>query len=230
MKPTSSSTMAVKRAFDICAALFGLTLCLPFWAPVAVAIKLDSTGPVFWRQVRIGRAGRPFRILKFRTMRVAAEGAGPNYTVANDARITHVGMWLRATKFDELPQLFNVLFGDMSMVGPRPETPDLMADYTQEQRAVMLALRPGITDYASVLLRDEGRLLSEVGDPARFYRETLIPTKYRLCRRYQDEIGLRADIKIIFMTLGALSPRRPPAVPKMANASRAVGGSDVLTK
>lgn len=202
----------LKRLFDIGASGFGLALCLPLFAVVAVAIKCDGPGPVFFRQIRVGRNGRPFPILKFRTMRPAAEAAGPNFTVEGDLRITRVGAWLRAAKFDELPQLLNVLVGDMSMVGPRPETPDLMAHYTPEQRADMLSIRPGVTDYASILLRNEGALLARASDPARFYREAIMPLKAELCRVYLEEISLRADLEIILITLSALISREatPP--------------------
>jgi lipopolysaccharide/colanic/teichoic acid biosynthesis glycosyltransferase len=214
LSPPRRRALALKRLFDICAASCGLALCLPAFAMIAAAIKCDSSGPVFFRQTRVGRHGAPFRIMKFRTMRADAEGAGPNFTANGDARITRVGAWLRASKFDELPQLFNVLVGDMSLVGPRPETPDLMAHYTPEQRAILLSVRPGVTDYASIVLRDEGALLEGASDPARFYRETLMPMKFKLCRIYLDEIGLRADLKIILMTLGALTARhaKPPSL------------------
>jgi lipopolysaccharide/colanic/teichoic acid biosynthesis glycosyltransferase len=208
MTPNRIRALAVKRAFDIAAALAGLAILLPFFAPVAAAVVLDTPGPAFWSQVRIGRNGRPFRILKFRTMRAAVEGAGPNYTLSNDARITRLGALLRASKFDELPQLINVLRGDMSLVGPRPETPDLLAHYTPEQRALMLSVRPGLTDHASILLRDEGELLARAPDPERYYRETLIPLKCEMCRRYLEEIGLRADIGIILNTVAVLVPLR----------------------
>jgi lipopolysaccharide/colanic/teichoic acid biosynthesis glycosyltransferase len=203
----------LKRLFDIGAAGFGLALCLPLFAVVAAAIKWDGPGPVFFRQVRVGQNGRPFHILKFRTMRPAAEGAGPHFTVDGDLRITRIGSWLRAAKFDELPQLINVLAGDMSMVGPRPETPDLMTHYSSEQRTDMLSIRPGVTDYASVLLRNEGALLARASDPARYYREAIMPLKAELCRIYLKDISLRADLEIIFMTLAALFSRRATSPP-----------------
>jgi lipopolysaccharide/colanic/teichoic acid biosynthesis glycosyltransferase len=205
---------ALKRLFDIGASGFGLTLCLPLFAVVAVAIKCDGPGPVFFRQIRVGRNGKLFPILKFRTMRPAAEAAGPHFTVDGDVRITRIGSWLRAAKFDELPQLLNVLVGDMSMVGPRPETPDLMTYYSPEQRANMLSIRPGVTDYASLLLRNEGALLARANDPARFYREEIMPLKAELCRIYLEEIGLRADLEIIFMTLAALISRGASSPPR----------------
>jgi lipopolysaccharide/colanic/teichoic acid biosynthesis glycosyltransferase len=168
---------------------------------------------VFFRQVRVGRDGRLFRILKFRTMRIESEGAGPNFTADGDSRVTRTGEFLRAAKFDELPQLINVLAGDMSLVGPRPETPDLMRHYTPTQRAAFLSVRPGVTDYASILLRNEGALLARASDPARFYREVLMPVKHELCRLYLGEMSLRADLNIIFMTLNALVSRQPPIEP-----------------
>ena len=227
LPPPPRRALALKRLFDICAASCGLALCLPLFAAIAAAIKCDSSGPVFFRQIRVGRHGVPFRIMKFRTMRADAEGAGPNFTANGDARITRVGSWLRAAKFDELPQLFNVLVGDMSLVGPRPETPDLMTHYTPEQREILLSVRPGVTDYASIVLRDEGALLDGASDPARFYRETLMPMKYKLCRDYLDEIGLRADLKIIFMTLGALTARHAPP-PALADAKAPAQSGDRL--
>lgn len=231
MKPTNTRAMALKRAFDIVVALLGLALCAPLWPFFAVAIKLDSPGPVFWRQIRLGRGGRPFHILKFRTMRVAPEGSGPNFTAAGDVRITHVGSWLRRAKFDELPQLVNVLLGDMSMVGPRPETPDLISFYTPEQRAAMLSIRPGVTDYASIALRNEGELLAAAGDPTLYYRETLMPFKFELFQRYQRAISLWTDIKIILMTLAALLPRRLLLLrSENASGGASVTHSELFTK
>lgn len=195
---------ARKRVFDVVLATGGLMMTLPLFLAIAVAIKSDSRGPVLFLQERVGKNGRTFKILKFRTMRVAAESMGPNYTVSGDSRITRVGAWLRAAKLDELPQLVNVLVGEMSLVGPRPETPDLMQYYKPAQRAEFALIRPGITDYASILLRDEGALLGSVADPARYYREELMPMKHALCRRYLREIGVVADIKIIAMTLASL--------------------------
>jgi lipopolysaccharide/colanic/teichoic acid biosynthesis glycosyltransferase len=203
----------VKRAFDLAASGAGLALFLPLFLLVAAAIKCDSRGPVFFRQIRVGRDGKLFRILKFRTMRIESEGAGPNFTADGDRRVTRIGEFLRVAKFDELPQLINVLLGDMSLVGPRPETPDLMLHYTPAQRTAFLSVRPGITDYASILLRNEGALLARSSDPARFYREVLMPVKHELCRIYLCEMGLRADLKIIFLTLNALVSRQPPIEP-----------------
>jgi lipopolysaccharide/colanic/teichoic acid biosynthesis glycosyltransferase len=201
---------ARKRLFDIAAAAIGLGLCLPLLALIAVAIKCDSAGPILFRQIRVGRGGRTFQIMKFRTMHVTAEGRGSHITADGDPRITRCGAGLRALKFDELPQLFNVLAGDMSLVGPRPETPDLMAHYSPGQRADLLSIRPGVTDYASIALRNEGMLLARASDPDRFYRESLMPLKHQLCRRYLAEFGFRSDVKIIVATLAALFSRQPP--------------------
>jgi lipopolysaccharide/colanic/teichoic acid biosynthesis glycosyltransferase len=198
-----------KRLFDICAAALGLALCaLPF-AAIALAIRCEGSGAIFFRQRRIGKDGRVFRIWKFRTMRETTSQPMANLTVAGDQRITRVGAVLRATKIDELPQLINVLTGDMSLVGPRPETEDLIVHYTPAQRAVMLSIRPGVTDYASIALRHESELLEAANDPLQYYRETLMPIKYDFCERYLREMGLWTDIKIIFSTLATLVCRRP---------------------
>ncbi len=197
-----------KRLFDICASALGLALCaLPF-AAIALAIRCEGPGAIFFRQRRIGKDGQVFRIWKFRTMRETTLPPQANLTLAGDQRITRVGAVLRATKIDELPQLINVLTGDMSLVGPRPETEDLIVHYTPAQRAVMLSIRPGVTDYASIALRDESELLKTANDPLRYYRETLMPIKYDFCERYLREMGLWTDLKIIFSTLATLVCRR----------------------
>ena len=206
-----------KRLFDICAAALGLALCaLPF-ATIALAIRCEGPGAIFFRQRRIGKDGRVFRIWKFRTMRETTSQPMANLTVAGDQRITRVGAVLRATKIDELPQLINVLTGDMSLVGPRPETEDLIVHYTPAQRAVMLSIRPGVTDFASIALRHESELLKAANDPLQYYRETLMPIKYDFCERYLREMGLWTDIKIIFSTLATLFCR-PRATPRTTAA------------
>jgi lipopolysaccharide/colanic/teichoic acid biosynthesis glycosyltransferase len=202
-----------KFLFDICAAALGLAICaLPF-AAVALAIRCEGRGAIFFRQRRVGKDGRVFRIWKFRTMRETTSQPKANLTVAGDQRITRVGAVLRATKIDELPQLINVLTGDMSLVGPRPETEDWIVHYTPAQRAVMLSIRPGVTDFASIALRHESELLAAAKDPLQYYRETLMPIKYDLCERYIREMGLWTDIKIIFATLATVVRRRPAAAP-----------------
>ena len=193
-----------KRLFDLLLSSLGLAvLALPL-ALVALAIKLDSPGPVFYRQVRVGRRGREFRIHKFRTMTHNPTDRGPQLTVGADARITRVGAVLRSTKVDELAQLFDVLEGTMSLVGPRPEVPRYVALYPAALREKVLSVRPGITDFASIEYRDEGTLLAQSSDPERTYREVILPTKLALQARYVDEAGVWTDLKLIGRTLRAL--------------------------
>jgi len=204
----ASFPAATKRVFDVAAALAGLVLLAPLFAVVAVWIRLDSPGPVFFRQERVGRDGVPFRIHKFRTMRLAAESAGPALTVGADPRITRAGAFLRRTKLDELPQLIDVLRGAMSVVGPRPEVPRYVAGYPPEIRAKVLSVRPGITDPASLQFRDESTLLARAADPEREYREVVLPAKLRLAANYVDSATLAGDLRLIGSTLRALW-RRP---------------------
>jgi len=196
--------LTAKRFLDLLVSAIGLTLLIPLFTVIAVAIRLDDGGPVFFRQARVGRSGCLFDIEKFRSMTPAGKGAGSNLTVARDPRVTRVGAFLRHSKLDELPQLFNVLLGEMSLVGPRPETPELALHYTAAQRAVMVSVRPGMTDYASLLLRDESAVLARSPDPARFYRERLIPLKCELCAIYLNEIGILTDIRIILATIWSI--------------------------
>jgi lipopolysaccharide/colanic/teichoic acid biosynthesis glycosyltransferase len=197
----SSWRMAAKRAIDVLASAIGLSFLVPIFALIAIAIWADGGGPIFYRQVRVGRAGRLFVINKFRSMRPAPKGSGSNLTLVGDPRVTRAGAFLRRSKLDELPQLFNVLIGEMSLVGPRPEVPELMIHYAPSQRAVMLSVRPGMTDYASVLLRDETNLLVRAPDPARFYRDRLMPLKYELGAHYISEIGPWTDLRIVLATI-----------------------------
>jgi len=196
---------ATKRAFDIASAVLGLALLAPLFLVVAAWIKLDSPGPVFFRQERIGRGGTPFRIHKFRTMRI--EAAGPALTVGADPRITRAGSFLRRTKIDELPQLIDVLRGDMSVVGPRPEVPCYVATYPPALRIKVLSVRPGITDPASLQFRDESALLARAADPEREYREVVLPQKLRLAADYVDTASLGGDLRLIAATLRALWSR-----------------------
>ena len=196
---------ATKRAFDIASAVLGLALLAPLFLVVAAWIKLDSPGPVFFRQERIGRGGTPFRIHKFRTMRI--EAAGPALTVGADPRITRAGSFLRRTKIDELPQLIDVLRGDMSVVGPRPEVPRYVATYPPALRIKVLSVRPGITDPASLQFRDESALLARAADPEREYREVVLPQKLRLAADYVDTASLGGDLRLIAATLRALWSR-----------------------
>ena len=198
-------TNAAKRALDLVGALVGLMALSPLLITAAIAIKLESPGPIFFRQSRVGRNGRLFRILKFRTMfvspNVPVERAGPALTVRDDKRITCVGAFLRKTKIDELPQFINVLVGDMSLVGPRPEVPEFMAFYSPSQQAVVTSMRPGITDYASILFRDESQLFEQGRDPIAIYRFEILPIKYSYYERYSREIGTFNDLRIIFATI-----------------------------
>ncbi len=194
-----------KRLFDLFWAAAGLLLLWPVFLAVAVLCKLEDRGSVFFRQERIGWKGRPFRIWKFRTMVVGAERLGPSLTVGRDPRITRIGNWLRQSKIDELPQLINVLLGEMSLVGPRPEVPFYVGMYSEEQRRV-LDLRPGITDLASLNFRHESELLASAEDPGRKYVEEIMPEKIRINLRYASRAGLLQDFKVILMTLGLLAP------------------------
>jgi len=202
---------ALKRGIDILASATGLVLSLPLFAIVAIAIKLDSPGPVFFRQNRVGRGGTTFRIFKFRTMCVGAEQLGTKLTVSGDQRITRVGRFLRQNKIDELPQLINVLAGDMSLVGPRPESPEYITFYTSEQRTRMLCLRPGVTDFASILLRNESSLFPPDQDPVEIYRRQVIPVKCACYDRYFREMGVLTDFRVILATLALLIAGHAPA-------------------
>jgi lipopolysaccharide/colanic/teichoic acid biosynthesis glycosyltransferase len=196
-----------KRIFDLLLALLGLALVWPIGLVVWLAVKGEDGGPLFYRQTRVGQFGRPFQIIKFRTMRVGADKAGPAITASGDQRITCVGHVLRKTKLDELPQLWNVVCGDMSFVGPRPEVPKYVSLYTPAQRAV-LALKPGITDEASILFRDEEKRLAAAGDPETFYIEHCLPRKIELNLAYAKQAGLWNDLAVIFRTISLLWIRR----------------------
>ncbi|WP_067065706.1 sugar transferase [Roseateles chitosanitabidus] len=195
-----------KRLFDIVCAGLGLLLLSPLLVAVAAWIKLDSRGPVMFRQERVGRHGKPFRIHKFRTMRVDAPKLGPQITIGEDARITRSGRWLRASKVDELPQLWDVLRGAMSLVGPRPEVPRYVALYPAGLREVVLSVRPGITDPASLSFRNESELLAKAADPEREYVEVVMPMKLGLAADYVRNASLMGDIRLILATLGAIKP------------------------
>jgi lipopolysaccharide/colanic/teichoic acid biosynthesis glycosyltransferase len=196
-----------KRLLDLLLSGLGLAvLALPL-ALVALAIRLDSPGPVFYRQVRVGRFGRTFRIHKFRTMTHNPGDRGPQLTVGADARITRVGAFLRRTKLDELAQLFDVFEGTMSLVGPRPEVPRYVALYPADLREKVLSVRPGITDFASIEYRDESTLLAQSADPERTYREVILPTKLALQARYVEHSGLGTDLVLIGRTVWAIIAR-----------------------
>ena len=191
-----------KRALDVAVAAVGLVALSPLLALLAAAVALDG-GPIFFRQERVGRRGRPFRIAKFRTMVPDADRLGAPLTVAGDRRITRVGRVLRAAKLDELPQLWNVLTGEMSLVGPRPEVPRYVALYTEEQARV-LALTPGITDPASIRYRHEEAALADSSDPERAYLDVIMPEKIRINLEYAARASVGSDLAVIVETLVAL--------------------------
>lgn len=188
----------MKRAFDFVAASIGLILLFPFLILVAIAIKLSDFGPVFFPQWRIGRGGKPFRMLKFRSMK--AKSLGPALTIGADSRITPLGRILRRTKLDELPQLWNVVCGQMSLVGPRPEIEKYTSLYTPEQRRV-LQLTPGITDPASFAFFDESELLAKSADPETYYVKILMPEKIRINLEYASKRGMLNDWLVIIVTI-----------------------------
>lgn len=191
----------VKRGLDLLVAVAGLLVLAPLFALIALAIRLETAGPVFFRQERIGRFGRPFRIFKFRTMTVEPGNGPSQLTVDGDQRITRVGAVLRRTKLDELPQLIDVLRGTMSLVGPRPEVPRYVAHYPAQWRERLFSVRPGMTDFASVSFRDEGRLLAQASDPEREYIDVILPTKLRYSLRYVEQPSLRRDLQIVGLTV-----------------------------
>jgi lipopolysaccharide/colanic/teichoic acid biosynthesis glycosyltransferase len=193
-----------KRLFDILASALGLVLLAPVLAIVAVWIRLDSPGPVLFRQVRVGRHGTPFRIHKFRTMVDDAARGGRAITVGADPRITRAGAVLRRAKLDELPQLIDVLRGDMSIVGPRPELPRYVETYPAELRDKVLSVRPGITDPASIRFRNESELLARAADPEREYVDVVLPQKLRLSAQYAEQATLASDLRLIGQTVRTL--------------------------
>jgi lipopolysaccharide/colanic/teichoic acid biosynthesis glycosyltransferase len=197
-----------KRLFDFVVAAAGLVLLSPLLLAVALAVKLDSRGPVMFRQERIGRHGRPFRIHKFRTMVVDAPARGPAVTVGADPRVTRVGRWLRGRRIDELPQLIDVLCGDMSLVGPRPEVPRYVAQYPAAYRDRVLSVRPGITDPASLDFIDEAAMLAGAADPEGLYIREILPRKVARQADYARRATLRSDLGVIVRTLRMLLARR----------------------
>ena len=196
-----------KRLFDLVGASLALLLLSPLLLLVALAIRLDSPGPVFFRQERVGRGGVPFRIHKFRTMRADAPALGPQVTVGQDVRITRVGHWLRSRRIDELPQFIDVLLGRMSLVGPRPEVPRFVAHYPAALAAQVLAVRPGITDPAALAHIDEASLLAGSPDPERTYIDQILPHKLALQAQYASRATLWSDLAVLWRTLRVLLAR-----------------------
>ena len=193
----------MKRLFDITASGLGLLVLSPLFLILAVWIKLDSPGPVFYRQVRVGRGNKDFRLFKFRSMRVGSDKKGLITVGGHDPRVTRSGYWIRKYKLDELPQLINVFIGDMSLVGPRPEVRKYVDLYTPEQLHV-LDVRPGITDMASIRYRNENELLEQAADPEQYYRDVVMQDKLRINLEYVADHSFIKDLKIIFMTFKAV--------------------------
>lgn len=193
----------MKRLFDILASGFGLLLLSPLLLAVAVWVKVDSRGPVFFRQVRVGRHNKDFRIFKFRTMRVGSDKGSPITIGGRDPRVTCSGYFLRKTKIDELPQLINVFMGDMSLVGPRPEVRHYVDYWTPEQMRV-LDVRPGITDPASIRYCNESELLANADDPESFYINVIMQDKIKLYLEYVEHQGFWTDIRLILSTFLAI--------------------------
>ena len=191
------------RFCDIVLSCSGVLLLSPLFVVVAVWIVIDNPGPIFYRQMRVGKDGKDFGLLKFRSMRIGADKESLITIGEHDSRITRAGYYIRKYKLDELPQLWNVLVGDMSLVGPRPEVRKYVDMYTDEQRLV-LSVRPGITDYASIEYIDENRLLAPAEDPDRTYIEEIMPAKIALNMRYIEHQTLGEYLKIIFLTFAKI--------------------------
>ncbi len=206
----------MKRLFDFAPAVLALVLLSPLLVIIALLVKATSPGPVFYRGKRVGRDGKIFKMYKFRTMVVDADQLGGSCTSAGDPRITASGAWLRKFKLDELPQLWNVVLGDMSLVGPRPEVEEYVRLFSPEEREI-LSVRPGITDWASIWDRDEGQALAGHADPERAYLEFIRPEKMRLQLAYVRRRSFRTDLAILFETLRILLFR--PSVPSSAQST-----------
>ena len=201
-------SLLAKRLFDLAASCVGLALLWSIFLVVAMTIKREDGGPVFFRQERVGQHGRPFRIWKFRTMVENTERAGAQVTAAGDPRITRIGRFLRRTKLDEMPQLINVVLGEMSLVGPRPEVPKYVRHYTPAQSRI-LELAPGITDAASLRFVDEEALLAQQPDPEAYYRSVLIDEKINENLRYASRATILSDLRLILATVSRMGRHRP---------------------
>jgi lipopolysaccharide/colanic/teichoic acid biosynthesis glycosyltransferase len=200
----------VKRLFDIAFSFLGLAALFPLFVLIIILMKLDSKGPVFYKGERIGKDGKPFKMYKFRTMSADADRMGDSPSCADDdPRITRIGAFLRKYKLNEIPQLINVLNGEMSFVGPRPEVPSEVETYSEEERRI-LTVKPGITDYASIAFHNEGEILKGSSDPHQAYREKIKPGKLRLALKYVDESSFWVDLKILLGTFLTLVRTRSP--------------------
>ena len=204
--PRSSTASMSRRTLDVLLAAPALLLALPLLALIALVVRLDSPGPVLFRQRRVGRHGMPFEILKFRTM-VDRPLADLPLTIGDDRRITRVGRWLRRSRLDELPQLVNVLRGEMALVGPRPEVPRYMVLVAPALRERVLAVRPGITDPSSLAHLDEAAELAQAADAEQHYVEVVLPRKLELAAAYAERAGVRSDLGVIAATLRRLLRR-----------------------
>lgn len=193
----------MKRIFDVVTSGLGLLVLSLLFLLIAFWIKMDSRGPVFYRQVRVGRNNKDFKLYKFRSMRIGADKKGLITIGGRDPRVTRAGYYIRKYKLDELPQLINVFIGDMSIVGPRPEVRRYVDLYTSEQMRV-LGVRPGITDMASIRYRNENEILEKVDNPEKYYREVIMPDKLRINREYIEKASLGFDLRLIFLTLKAI--------------------------
>lgn len=213
----------MKRLLDVISAIAGLLLLFPLLLLVALAVKLDSPGPVFYRGRRAGRLGKTFEMFKFRTMVVNAEKVGGPSTSNDDPRLTRIGKILRRYKLDELPQFLNILQGYMSLVGPRPEVPLYVALLSPAERRVILSVRPGITDWASLWNSDEGAVLAGSPDPENTFLEKIRPDKVRLQLEYVRRRSFLVDLVILFRTLGAVAFRIKRRGLETANAKRGDG-------
>lgn len=189
-----------KRLFDIVCSFSGLVILSPLFILISVLIKIDSSGAIFFLQKRMGRDFKPFNLIKFHSMTLVHDPRECQFNPGDASRVTRIGRFIRKTKIDELPELANVLKGDMSFVGPRPEVFKYRHVYTGEF-APVLSLRPGITDLASIKYRNEELLLRQSSDPEKMYSEVILPDKLRLCLKYKEMIGFKTDMKIIFATL-----------------------------
>lgn len=207
MRSTTSLNLLkkfMKSLFDLSVSLISFVIFLPFFMGISILIKLSSKGPVLFKQVRVGKNGKEFKILKFRTMITDAERKGLQLTVGKDPRITNIGHFLRKYKLDELPQLINILKGEMSFVGPRPEVPKYVSLYSEDQKKV-LQVKPGITDIASLKYINENELLKDASNPEQIYIDQILPAKLRLNYKYIQNQSFLFDIKIIFQTLFKLA-------------------------
>jgi lipopolysaccharide/colanic/teichoic acid biosynthesis glycosyltransferase len=193
----------LKRGFDVVSSLIGIILLFPVLLILWISIQLESSGGGFYRQIRVGKNGVDFRLWKFRTMQTGADKKGLLTIGGRDSRVTRIGFYLRKYKLDELPQLINVIVGDMSIVGPRPEVRKYVELYSQDQRKV-LSVKPGITDYASIEYSNENELLALSENPEKTYIEEVLPAKLELNQKYLNEQGFLTDLKIIFQTIGKI--------------------------